>query len=1313
MFGQNNRYDKGTERKAGSVPGSQERPERSRTAFKGVLWSFAERLSTQFATFIITIILARILTPSDFGLIGMLLIFVEVGEALATGGLTEALIKRGFKNPSDCVSVMLFNGIVGLIIYSVVYFAAPLIAELYSIPQLTVLAQSLAILIPLRALTCVGIARLTYQMDFRTQAIVTLAAILLSGTLAIITASNDAGAWALVVFQVGRALFLLIGIGIITGYVNILRSVRMLDLPGMKDLLKFGVGMTGARLADIAYNNSYLMAIGLMMPPADVGFFTRARQFSSVPSISIGEVVRRVTYPLLCRYNDSLDDISGDVHIERKNGEKFIRLQRLVMFIGVPVMLTLAALSEPVVGLVLGEKWLPAAPLMSLLCLGAVWIPFDSLNLALLPAGGRPGGLFRIELTRKAIGLLALAATLNFGLIWICAGYAIAGLVSAVITACYAGRRIHAGASRQFLGIALILIFGLCASFAGHNCSHFGDTYLLNLLSGTAASATVYLLLAWLFRLPELSWLANKLKNGHSDSGGQKSPCEPRDEEKGFYGQKDDEKRIKVLHVYPQMNCGGLERVIADIVTHTDPDRFEHEILVQRSGSMDESFKKAGIIIHEIHFDGNVKRYRESLKAFFGENHYDAVHCHSHREMSVVNGSARKAGIPVRIAHCHNAHQDVGGIKSWLRILRFYHHRKGATVLLGCSGAALRWMFPFPGVRGCVIENGIDPGEWRFSQEKREEIRAEISEKTGLCLSEHDKIVLNVGRLCDQKDQHFILDIAHEIKHREISRQVIRTSEDVPENEHGSGIKRGRIIFVLVGDGPIREDLYKRKKEEGLENVVFVGERDDVDRWICGADVFLFPSRFEGQGIAALEAQASGLPVIGSEILPEEADCGIGLLRKVKGRNLADWIEAIEKQNVSPEERMGGTVPDFRFSLSAIIPRYEKLYEESRSTGKIFFCREFESKVVTGGNSYDKLMREFLDELYPGSVMELYARRDREGLAVQKSLAPLNALKTGMSLYARHSDPSARLKKRVWMFNTSKCLYFLPLLFFLRAKGERTVGVTHHPLWMQMKGLQRRIYKVAEETMIRLLDIRIAPSPFMYDYLSSEKFMRQGAVTELLEIPFKNSICDKNTLKIENNSQILHKFAYKTDSADPYLIYVATIEPRKGLHYLLEAMSDLNRKGIEIGLRVMGNIVDRNYGLKCKRYISERNLKVEWLGFMTGEAKNRQISGASALVLPSEAEGYGIVLVEAMALRTPVAAFRNTGMISVIGAQNERGLLADDRDPVSLSKAITRILSDPELRQEKIESGWRYACSRPTDEDFKKNLNLICGNILR
>lgn len=487
--------DKSVINNSGATP-----PEGRQKAFKGVVWSLMERSSTQLATFVVTIILARLLTPEDFGLVGMLLIFIETGEALASSGFARALVKRGFKNPDDAPSALAFNVAAGVGIYGIIWFGAPLISEFYDLPRLTSIARVIALVVPLRAATAVSIGRLTASLDFKVQGIASFTAIILGGFLAIAAAVKGFGVWALVVYQIANNLFLFIALTVASRReLGGTLTFRRINLTSVKALFGFGWKLTAARLADVVYTNSYVMVIGLLFPVGDVGFFTRGRQLASVPAISCGEIVGRVAYPIICCLSDGRTDTDSEGKLRRV----FLEMIKLSMFVATPLMLTLLALSQPIIYCLLGEKWISAAPLMMVLCLGTLWIPLDSLNLILLPALNKPGTLMRLEILRKIIGLIFLGVSIPFGLDGICVGFAIASLATMVLTTHVVGKSIGVGTLSQIKAIGGILLISIMAAVASWSCSLIIENPLLQLISGLLAASVVYIVICRIFRRPE------------------------------------------------------------------------------------------------------------------------------------------------------------------------------------------------------------------------------------------------------------------------------------------------------------------------------------------------------------------------------------------------------------------------------------------------------------------------------------------------------------------------------------------------------------------------------------------------------------------------------------------------------------------------------------------------------------------------------------------------------------------------------------------------------------------------------------------
>ena len=355
----------------------------------------------------------------------------------------------------------------------------------------------------------------------------------------------------------------------------------------------------------------------------------------------------------------------------------------------------------------------------------------------------------------------------------------------------------------------------------------------------------------------------------------------------------------RVLHVYPQLNCGGTEMVIHNLIRFGDYENYSYELLVQRPGDNEDIFRKPGVPVHCIEYT-SAGEYQRQLAEFFRREHFDVVHAHMHGELPQVLKAAEEAGVKCRVAHSHNARVDIPGLLWPLFYLRHHPYEKYATQLFGCSRPALRWLFPGRWRRGHVIYNGIDLDLFRFDPEARKSIRKQYS------IGTDTKVFINVGRCTDQKNQKFILELAEERRDRDE-------------------------LFIIIGEGPLYRSQIEYKDAHSLDNVLLIGKRDDVTSWLSAADVFLFPSVYEGLGIVAIEAQASGLHVLSSDTIPAEADMGMGNFRRIALKNKSKWHALMSEPINTLEQRrtLSEKAKTSVYNIHNVVKTVESIYNES------------------------------------------------------------------------------------------------------------------------------------------------------------------------------------------------------------------------------------------------------------------------------------------------------------------------------------------------------------------------------------------------
>ena len=319
---------------------------------------------------------------------------------------------------------------------------------------------------------------------------------------------------------------------------------------------------------------------------------------------------------------------------------------------------------------------------------------------------------------------------------------------------------------------------------------------------------------------------------------------------------------VKVLHVYPEMKSAGTEMVIMNLYRNIDRERVQFDLLTMREGESDDAFRALGAQVHRI---PKTKSYKRDLVAFFRAHpEYKIVHAHTHKEMGEVLRAAKVAGVPCRIAHSHNSRSDLPKIMKLYKMLTGWHIESSATHFLACSREAAEWLFPRKHKRAQVWNNAIDLDAFRFDTEARKSVRAQLG------IPEEARVIAHVGRFADQKNHTFIVRLLNRL-----------TAEDAS------------LYAILVGDGPLFDEI---RAEAKSERILFLGQRKDVPALLSASDMFLFPSHYEGLGIVAVEAEASGLFCLASDGVPAAADIGIGLFRRMSLSDSDDtWCDRIKE----------------------------------------------------------------------------------------------------------------------------------------------------------------------------------------------------------------------------------------------------------------------------------------------------------------------------------------------------------------------------------------------------------------------------------
>lgn len=401
----------------------------------GLLWSFIDQFANLGITFIAGIILARLLSPREFGLIGMITVFIAVSESFINSGFSSALIRKKDCTDTDFSTVFYFNLVAGILFFFILFFSAPAIAGFFDEPQLEAIVQVLGIILIIDSLTLIQRTILTKRIDFKLQARISVIASLGSGIVAIVMAFNGFGVWSLVAQRLLRqglnSFFLWLW--------NRWRPLWVFSKQSFKELFGFGSKLLVSGLIDTLYRNIYYLVIGKYFSAQELGYYTRAEGFKNLPSQNLNSIVSRVTYPVLSSMQDDIPRL-------RNNYQKLIRS---VMFITFILMLGMAAVAEPMIHTLIGAKWEPAIIYLQMLCFVGMMYPLHALNLNMLQVQGRSDLFLKLEVIKKIIAIPTIVIGVFFGIKMMIAGMMVNTLIAYYLNSYWSGKKIGYSFSQQ------------------------------------------------------------------------------------------------------------------------------------------------------------------------------------------------------------------------------------------------------------------------------------------------------------------------------------------------------------------------------------------------------------------------------------------------------------------------------------------------------------------------------------------------------------------------------------------------------------------------------------------------------------------------------------------------------------------------------------------------------------------------------------------------------------------------------------------------------------------------------------------------
>lgn len=422
------------------------------TALSGMVWTFAEQFGNQIINFIVTIFLARILLPEDFGTIAMFTVFVLVAGTITDGGLGSSLIRTKNPDQADFSTVFIFSIAISLLMYVLLFFTAPFISEFYNLPKLTEIIRLYSISIVISPLASIQKIILTKKMDFKTQFKIQLPSLILSGVLGIVLALNGFGVWSLVYSAVFKTLLSTVQYWFYGKW----RPSFLFSKEKFLLHFNFGYKMTLSNLINTVFNNIYSLIIGKAFSPALLGYYNRADTLKQLPINNLSSALNRVTFPLFA-------EISHD-NVRLK--EVYRKLLKAVIFITAPLLIFMVVSAEPLIRFLLTEKWLPAVPYFQILSIAGILYPIHSYNLNILQVKGRSDLFLKLEIIKKAILLVILYLSFQFGIYGLLWGQVIFSMLAFFINTHFSGQILKYNSLQQFLDLMpSITIAGVVGGF--------------------------------------------------------------------------------------------------------------------------------------------------------------------------------------------------------------------------------------------------------------------------------------------------------------------------------------------------------------------------------------------------------------------------------------------------------------------------------------------------------------------------------------------------------------------------------------------------------------------------------------------------------------------------------------------------------------------------------------------------------------------------------------------------------------------------------------------------------------------------------
>ena len=465
---------------------------------KGLYWKMFDQGATQVMQFVVGIVMARLLSPEDYGITALPAVFMAVAGIFIDGSFSAALVRKPEVTEKDLSTAFYYSLGVGIFMYLCLFIAAPWIAVFYNTPVLTPLIRITALGFLWGPLGTPQGVILNRRLDFKTPARISVINKIVSAIIGISAAYAGYGLWALVISGLSSSLLGLIQTWWVVKWI----PKEKFSKESFRYLWNYGNKMIGASLIDTLYNNVAPIIVGKFYSPKDLGLYNRANGYAVLPNNQLTGVLLSVTFPVLSK-------MQNDVELLRQNVRRMIRVSAFISF---PIYVILCALAKPLVIILISDRWEPCIKLLQILCFAIMWWPIHTINRNLMQVVGRSDLYLKVEIAKKFFNLRVIACALTFGIEAFCYSQVFLSVVTLSFNTHYTKKLINFSLLQQLKDILPLFLTSMLTFLVVLICIHFVDNLYIQLLFGGLVGCVFYLGIAYLFKFDELKDIQYLLK---------------------------------------------------------------------------------------------------------------------------------------------------------------------------------------------------------------------------------------------------------------------------------------------------------------------------------------------------------------------------------------------------------------------------------------------------------------------------------------------------------------------------------------------------------------------------------------------------------------------------------------------------------------------------------------------------------------------------------------------------------------------------------------------------------------------------------